>query len=375
MVVRHQASVLSQAGHEVQLVERATDDLEKAGFSYRLKSGLQVLSGLGPSPLPEIESFRPDIVHVHNLFPNFGSNWLKDVSVPIVTTLHNFRTRCANGLFFREGHNCFDCLESNWTRAIRHSCYHGSRIQTLPVAFSTRGSLNDHPMVRSSSLVFCLSDSAADFFVGMGLNRSVVAVLPNPTLSSVQNFSAKKNGRWVVVSRLSPEKGVLELVRNWPSTVPLDVVGDGPDLDLIMREAGNDIRFLGRVDHESLLTSLSQYNGLIMPSLCLEMQPTTVIEAFSAGIPVLAHRDNAAADLVVASGAGAVYWDSESLTEIVSSASIDFEALGVLAREYFDANFTNEIWLSRIEAAYTGLIERSSSSRQPDGLGDSDGIN
>jgi len=51
-------------------------------------------------PLKTIRRFRPDIVHIHNLFPNFGRRCVEDINVPVVHTVHNYRPLCANGLLF-----------------------------------------------------------------------------------------------------------------------------------------------------------------------------------------------------------------------------------------------------------------------------------
>src|SRR5438270_12827089 len=46
-----------------------------------------------------IREYRPDIVHVHNLFPRFSASIYdpcESAGVPVVQTLHNYRVTCAN---------------------------------------------------------------------------------------------------------------------------------------------------------------------------------------------------------------------------------------------------------------------------------------
>ena len=56
---------------------------------------MSVATNRGPYPVDEIDRFDPDIVHVHNLFPNFGRSWASRYSSRLVTTIHNYRPLCA----------------------------------------------------------------------------------------------------------------------------------------------------------------------------------------------------------------------------------------------------------------------------------------
>jgi hypothetical protein len=74
VVVDLQIDALHRAGHEVELIARRTGDLEPAR-TYPVAAALRVASGRGASPRDRIAAFEPDVVHVHNLFPNWGRRW------------------------------------------------------------------------------------------------------------------------------------------------------------------------------------------------------------------------------------------------------------------------------------------------------------
>ena len=136
-VVETQLRALLRGGHKVELFAAHTDELEQRPL-YRLSSSLRVSLGVGRSPLPELEDFAPEVIHVHNLFPNWGSRWVGSLETPFVATLHNFRTICANGLLFRDDSVCTLCPDGNSRSAVRYACYRDSRIATAPLAFATR---------------------------------------------------------------------------------------------------------------------------------------------------------------------------------------------------------------------------------------------
>ena len=94
---------------------------------------------------------------------------------------------------------------------------------------------------------------------------------------------------FVFVGRLSPEKGLAHLLRAWHGVErPLIVIGDGPE----------STRCTGSLLHKSssparsLETRSTRYCGspraLIVPSICFEGQPRTILEAYAAGVPVIA---------------------------------------------------------------------------------------
>ena len=56
----------------------------------------------------EITAFDPDVVHVHNFFPLITPSIhdaCREAGVPVVQTLHNYRTICAMALFMRAGNS------------------------------------------------------------------------------------------------------------------------------------------------------------------------------------------------------------------------------------------------------------------------------
>ena len=136
--VVQQVETLRESGCEVLLIAKSSDEEVLRRLSA-LRMAWIVGTGRGGSPLPVLRDFGAQIVHAHNLFPNFGTAWLRRWSGPLVVSVHNYRMICANGLFLRSGHLCTECLDGRTLRAIRHGCYRGSRIASAPIALANRG--------------------------------------------------------------------------------------------------------------------------------------------------------------------------------------------------------------------------------------------
>ena len=349
------SEALASAGHEVRIISRSTDDHSQQRLRYATRSGLTVATGFGPSPDRELDAFGPDVVHVHNLFPNFGTNWIQRWSNRLVTTIHNFRPLCANGLLFRNGQNCFECLEGSNLSALQHRCYRDSTLATLPLVLRSLRGVNRNPLLSRSRRIIFLSKLAQQIYEEAGLAEDKNIVIPNGISSASRMASSASNGRWLTIGRLSPEKGILELAEIWPRSEQLDVIGSGEQHSRISDLSNAYVSLLGSFERAETRRILSDYEGLIFPSKCLEMQPTVVLEAMSAGIPVVALSGNAGAKVVQEADAGFVYDDSKSLERALIEVRENRLELGARAAAYFENNFTQKSWLTSITALYESL--------------------
>jgi glycosyltransferase involved in cell wall biosynthesis len=354
-VVEEQVQALSDAGHVVTLLDRRTDDLD-IGRSYKAGATWTTITGRWPSPHERLEAFRPDVVHLHNSFPNWGTAWLDRWSTRTVATMHNFRTVCAAGTLFRSGARCDDCLRRPILPAVRHKCYHGSALQTVPVALaaSPLGSLRRVGAV--AGRVVALNEHAQQLFSESFGRR--VDLIPN-FVRATRPLTKPSRG-WLYVGRLSAEKGILELLRDWPAGEPLDVFGSGP-LESKVQERCAAVAgavFQGGIERRDLLSRLPTYAGLVVPSLWAEGLPTVLLEALASGVPVVVSRHVAAAASLQAEGAAVVYDPdgglrllTDAMGEVSSrSGEIRRGAAALHRREY-----SIDAWLPRIEELYEEL--------------------
>ena len=131
-VVDQETAALGALGHEVELFERRSDDIE--GWPAVRKAALPAAvvwnGGVRRDLRAVLRSGRPDVVHIHNTFPLLSASVLyacRDAGVPVVVTLHNYKLACASGDFFRDGAVCHECADGAPVGAMRHGCYRGSR--------------------------------------------------------------------------------------------------------------------------------------------------------------------------------------------------------------------------------------------------------
>lgn len=351
IVVDLQVEALRRAGHDVRLVSRSTDELEKSAL-YPLKAGYRAATGLGDSPLAEIEAHRPDVVHVHNLFPNLGRRWVDRVTAPLVATLHNYRPLCPAGTLLRDGASCTLCPDGRASRhAVVHACFKGSRAQTLPVALGTRFARD--PVLRRADRIVTLSEAMRSTYVRYGVPADRLDTVPNfvpqPDVSG-----ARRGDDWLFVGRLSRDKGIVELLRQWPEDRRLVVVGTGPQDDEARALAGPRVTFLGQRTRAEVTELMASARGLVFPSLWPEGLPTVYLEALAAGLPVLAWPQSIVGTLVARDGTGLV--TEGSLATELARADAEFPSLEDHCREVFRRHYSEQAWVAAITGVYRSAV-------------------
>ncbi len=355
VVVDAQAAALTAAGHEVLVVARHTDERERRR-TYPLAAAWTVASGHGPDPTEELRALRPDVVHVHNLFPNFGTRWLAEWSGPLVATMHNFRPMCAAGTLYRDGETCTACPDGDATAAIRHGCYRGSRAATVPLAIGRRhGVLND-PIVHRADALVVLTEAARSIYRTYGVDAARLQVIPNfvdDPYGSTPRVTL--SDAWLYVGRLAPEKGIAELLAEWPEGVSLDVYGDGPLAEQLHRAPSGEVRLMGGIDRATLRDRMPGYAGLVLPSRWVEGLPTVLLEALAAGLPCVAVAGSGAADVIAGEDVGLVVdrgATRSDWSQALASVEIDRAAWSARARAAYERCFTPQRWTESVAALY-----------------------
>jgi len=352
-VVVDQVNALRSAGHEVHLLARETDKVG-GGRLYPLACALTAATGIGPDPSAQLDVIQPDIVHVHNTFPNWGSGWTRRWSSRLVTTVHNFRPVCAISTLFRDGHDCEDCLSREVLPAIRHRCYRNSAAATVPMALGARSGGPLRGLLSRSAEVIVLNPYAQGLYERV-LDRRV-RLVPNFVPDSTMGRTPRPEG-WVFVGRLSEEKGIRSLLADWPSGERLDVIGTGPlepEVRRLVRDRV-DIRLLGTRDREQVLSGLPSYEGLVVPSLWREGLPTTILEAMAAATPSIVSSRVAAAEALRDQGAAVVYTpgDAASLVASLDRVRQHEESLRAGSLNAHQANYSQSAWLAAIGEVYS----------------------
>ncbi|MDP4844574.1 MAG: glycosyltransferase family 4 protein, partial [Salibacteraceae bacterium] len=233
---------------------------------------------------------KPDVCHVHNTFPLFSPSVFqacKDLKIPVLQTLHNYRHICTNGLFLRQGKVCEDCLGSSAYGAILQKCYRDSVIQTFAVARLIEKNKSRNTWNTLVDQFFCFSTFAKEKFIASGIEEQLLTVKPNFIPEFQFPASPASKDFYVYIGRLEENKGLKLLAEIAPKLgLPVKIIGSGV-LSNELKSVKN-LELLGQMSHDHTLKYLFNAKALLFPSLCYEGMPMTILEAFSTQTPVIA---------------------------------------------------------------------------------------
>jgi len=367
VVAEQEAALLEEHGHSVLRYTRDNRDIEE---NKRFKTALKTIWSRDTvdGVTKMITEFQPDIVHVHNTFPSMSPSlyWAAArTGTPIVQTLHNFRLLCPQAMLLRNGSVCENCVGHVPWQAVVHRCYHQSLAQSAVVA----GMLTMHRSLgtyrRKIARYIALNEFCRRKFVEGGLPANRISVKPNFAALPPPDAKLPRSGA-LFVGRLSQEKGIdlllaaLKLLPREFSMPDVRVIGEGPEYERVNGHPRTHMH--GWLQQADLFDAMRASAYLILPSVWYENSPRTLIEAFGCGLPVIASRLGALAELVEHGRTGLLF-DPQSpadLAQTICWAEAHPEAMramGSHARREFEARYTPDRNYSRLIGIYRQTIE------------------
>ncbi len=352
-VVADELALLRSRGHEVELMAAHNDAIADMGRVELL--GRTLWSREAGAELGErCQRFRPDLIHVHNTFPLLSPSiyWAAArAGVPVVQTLHNFRLLCPQAMLLREGKPCEDCVgRLPWRGALR-ACYRGSVAQSTVLAGMTalhRGIDTWRHVAR----FIALSEFARGRFVAGGVPAERLRVKPN--FADLALGPSDERAGLLFVGRLSPEKGLATLAA---AAVPIEVIGVGP----MAAELNAPLQLRGAMPIDAVHARMRSALALVLPSICYENFPRTLVEAFACGLPVIASRLGAMAELIE-DGVTGLHFEAGNATELAErmrwalAHPAEMAAMGRAARQVYEARYTAARNYEQLLAIYAEAV-------------------
>src|SRR3990172_8391734 len=359
--------------HGNEMVEYIEDNQRINGMNRFAVASRAIWSCSSQSKLNQIlQDTRPNAVHFHNTFLLISPSAYyacQKFAVPVVQTLHNYRLLCPAGTFYRNGHICEDCLGKTppWP-GILHACYRDSRAETAVVSTM----LTIHRWIRTLreqvDVYVALTEFARKKFIEGGLPSEKIVVKPN-FVHPDPGIREEKGLYALFVGRLSSEKGLRTLLFSWQylQKIPLKIVGDGPLMEEVSAYVKTHklewVELIGRCNHEEVLELMKGARYLVLPSECYETFGLVAVEAFACGVPVIASRLGAMAEIVDDGRTGLHFepGNSEDLAAKVKWAwtHLDqMQQMGREARAEYEAKYTAERNYKMLINIYEKAIEQ-----------------
>ncbi len=386
-VVAAEADLLAKHGHDIELWSVDNKDLP-AGFTGKIKTALATSYSASSRAVArdKLRRFQPDVVHVHNFFPQISPSIYDacmDEIVPVIQTLHNYRLICPGAMLMREGKICEQCITGTPYQAAWYGCYRGSKPGSLVAAHMVAQHRRQGTWQHKVNRFIALTVFAKSKFVEAGFPADKIAVKanfvddplqknPHPNLLPVGEgaFALKSTALHpsfsLYVGRISEEKGIKTLLEAWSSMddqTLLKVAGRGP-LEALLKSK-NNIAPLGRKNAAEISELMQRAAFLVLPSEWYEGFPLVLVEAFAHGLPVLASRLGSMADIIRDGETGLLFAPGDA-SDLADKAKwlLDnpqqTQKLGDNARRTFLAKYTAERNYAELMAIYEAALTNDS---------------
>ena len=289
------ASTLRTMGHDVKVLSLSTTrESFREGDDYYLPSvPFPVYPEIRQSPviihpfIKEIKAWKPDIIHIHSegSAARFGRSIARKTGAPLIMTVH---TDYAKYVF--RSHSEATIL----------------KLAAKPLAsfFYRRADVVTTPSQKAKLLMqsYHFKKKISVVPNGIKLERFQKDFSGEERAEMFSRWEIPDNGKlFVIVSRLSKEKNIIEILDYFPSLIEQDpgvhllVVGDGPDMQHLMRRAkepdlDGHVIFTGRISQDDLYRYYKSGIAFLSAST-FEMHSLTYLEALACGLPLICRDD------------------------------------------------------------------------------------
>lgn len=253
-----------------------------------------------------LKVIRPDVAHLNNFAHQISPSILdvfRKFRIPVVMTLRDHKMVCPFWYLLSGGKICEKCKNGRYYWCFLKKCTKGSRAKSF---INTVEMYLHHKILHIYDRVDVFI-SPSNFLKNklneLGFKKEIL-VLPNFVDPAEFEPSFEPAGKSILyVGRLSQEKGLftlLEAVKN--TAVTLKIIGAGPlKTPLLEKIAGgglDNVILEGYKTGEDLKNEIRQAAFTVIPSICYENNPRTVIESFASGKPVVGARIGGIVELV-----------------------------------------------------------------------------
>ncbi|SEM27794.1 Glycosyltransferase Family 4 [Syntrophus gentianae] len=304
-----------------------------------------------------ISQFKPAIAHVHNMYGRLTTSVLDVLSqrrIPTLMTLHDYKVVCPSYRFMFENHICEDCKGARYYMAVKNHCHKNSFAASAMVAMESY--FNEWFNRYKKNVRYFISPSRflENKLIEFGWPERQIKFVPNfLDLSEFDpNYSA---GDYLLyLGRLSEEKGVATLIKAFTQLKndkpELVIVGDGPmrkELEEITRNHSR-IRFAGYLSGSALREVTQNALAVVVPSVCYENAPISILEALAYGKPVIGANIGGIPEMIQ-NGVNGYLFESgncndlkNALEYMINLPAAEIEKMGMDARRIVERENSSE---------------------------------
>ena len=313
---------------------------------------------------------KPDIIHL-NIFQSQLTDSIifaaQKHHIPIVYTAHDLKAVCPSYLMMNHGKICDRCINGNYWHCVSSKCMKNSRAKSLLAALEAE-TYRIHRTYDKMDLIICPSQHHQRRLAqGKICDPRILKYMPNFLPAGTTYHAGEPRGTYYLYyGRLSEEKGIMTLLQAFNKAnveKPLYIVGAGPQetelRDYIQHNmSGKTVKMLGYKTGDELKQIVSSAYCVILPSICCENAPYSIMESQAMGRPAIVSDNGGLPELVTEGVNGYIFHGSDandlcSKLEKMEHSSFPGNEICQMARE----KFSQEKYVLTLISEYKRLIK------------------
>lgn len=317
-----------------------------------------------------LDDFKPDIVHI-NLFQRHLTfsiiNPIKKRNIPIVYTAHDLQSVCPASAMLSNGKVCNKCLNSNKFHCLTKKCVKNSTLKSLLCSIEATIYKRKH-IYDKFNLIISPSSFVGNIIKKDGI-KSNIKVLHNYV--DVDNKSDEYNDENYAFyfGRLSIDKGIMNLLEAFSKQAEgkLLIAGDGPEKEKILKyiktnNLNDRVKLVGFVKHKQILEYIKNSSFVIVPSICYDNCPFSVLESLSVGKCVIGAEIGGIPELIE-NGKNGYLYQHDNITQLSEIISKMFKnknlrkKMSLYSLKYDRPKYSKENYYAELEKIYNSLVD------------------
>lgn len=315
---------------------------------------------------------KPDIIHL-NIFQSQLTDSIVFAAlkhhIPIVYTAHDLKAVCPSYLMMNHGKICDRCINGNYLHCVSSKCMKNSRAKSLLAALEAE-TYRIHKTYDRMNLIICPSQHHQKRLTqGRICDPRILKYMPNFLPVGTTYHAGEPRGTYYLYyGRLSEEKGIMTLLQAFNKAnvdKPLYIVGAGPQetelRDYIQHNmSGKTVKMLGYKTGDELKQIVSSAYCVILPSICCENAPYSIMEAQAMGRPAIVSDNGGLPELVTEGVNGYIFRGNDAIDlcsklELMEHSTFQGIEICQMAQE----KFSPEKYVLTLISEYKRLISRA----------------
>ncbi|MCC6694684.1 MAG: glycosyltransferase family 4 protein [Candidatus Hydrogenedentes bacterium] len=357
--------MLRENGHDVITYEMRSESI--AGLFGKLSATVNgIYSREAKADVDAlIARERPDLAHVHNLYPLISPSVLSACAaheVPVVMRCPNYRLVCPTAVHLRKGKPCELCRGGREYWCALTNC-RGNLMESTVMAARSYVVRSLGLIADTVSMFVPPSECVRQRLMEAGIPPARIRVVPNTVAIPEAACDAASGSYVAFAGRLSEEKGVgtlVEAARKLPA-ISFRIAGDGPLLASLKASAPGNVEFIGHLGREALGAFYAGARIGVVPSIWLEAFGLVAGEAMAHALPVVASRIGALPEIVDEGVTGQLFavGDAEDLAtklEAMWGDPLRCRAMGLAGREKVKREYARSVYFGRLMRVYEEVL-------------------